>query len=283
MNVQKKLSLFFLRNYLKLLAVVNNRKAGSLLFRIFCTPISTPPVQMSKLFAQHQKITCTVSGRKIYGYHCNAGATRRALLLHGFSSSIEKFDHYVEPLISLGYEVWGFDAPAHGMSEGKTINALEYSDMVQKLFEQYGHFDAVIAHSFGGLAIALALEKMQLPQPVRVVMIAPATETTSAIDQALKMLGVAGNKRLRNALENKIIEISENPSSWFSVRRAMQNIDHPVLWIHDETDNITPIHDVVKAQEDRLPHVEFFITSGLGHRRIYKDEKVMQKITGFLK
>ena len=51
---------------------------------------------------------------------------KKFLILHGFESSAFNFDRYIKPMIKLGYEVVAMDAPAHGKSEGKTINLLDY-------------------------------------------------------------------------------------------------------------------------------------------------------------
>ena len=84
----------------------------------------------------------------------------------------------MEPLENKGYEVLAFDAPAHGDSEGSTVNAIEYSEMIKKVIELYGPVEAFIAHSFGGIAISLALEQIPHDANTKIVFIAPATETT---------------------------------------------------------------------------------------------------------
>ena len=64
------------------------------------------------------------------------------------------------PLIKKGYEVLAFDAPAHGESTGKTINAVVYKDLVLIFGSSYGPIDSFVTHSFGGLALVLALEEI---------------------------------------------------------------------------------------------------------------------------
>lgn len=55
-----------------------------------------------------------------------------------------------------------------------------------------------------------------------------------------------------------------------------------VLWIHDEKDTVTPLKDALKVKELHLPNIEFLITEGLGHRRIYHDHGVKKEIFDFL-
>lgn len=70
-------------------------------------------------------------------------------------------------------------------------------------------------------------------------------------------------------------------SDWYSIRRAMKNIRARVLWFQDEDDEITPLSDVLKVKAENYPNIEFVITKGLGHRRIYRDNKVAQSVVDF--
>ncbi len=79
---------------------------------------------------------------------------QKILIAHGFSSYSYKFEKYVQPLLKDGFEVVAFDAPAHGLSEGKMINALIYKRFLQLLEEKHGPINGFIAHSLGGLAVA---------------------------------------------------------------------------------------------------------------------------------
>jgi pimeloyl-ACP methyl ester carboxylesterase len=203
------------------------------------------------------------------------------MLLHGFSSSAFNFFKYVQPLENKGYEVLAFDAPAHGESEGSTVNAVEYSEMIKKVIELYGPVDAFIGHSFGGIAICLAMEQLAHDANTKIVLIAPATETVTAIDGAFNMLGIRNNT-IRQEFDKIIFETSGKEVSWYSIRRAMNHISASVLWIHDEDDDITPLSDALQVKADGHPNIRFLITKGLGHRKIYRDEDTVNAIVKFL-
>ena len=72
------------------------------------------------------------------------------------------------------------------------------------------------------------------------------------------------------------------PPSHYSTARALSLINAAVFWVHDEEDDITPYADVVPVIEKQYPHVSFLITKGLGHRRIYRDTKIVKAIVDFL-
>ncbi|MEI7735267.1 MAG: alpha/beta hydrolase, partial [Ferruginibacter sp.] len=167
-----------------------------------------------------------------------------------------------------------------GNSEGASTNALQYAEMIQKVNAIYGPVNGYIAHSFGGIGLSLAMENMPHDASTKIVFIAPATETTSAIDGALTMLNI-NDAAIRKAFDDIIMEKSGHPTEWFSVRRAVKNITAEILWIHDEDDDITPLSDAVKVKEDHHNNIQFIITKGLGHRKIYHDAAVKKAVANF--
>jgi pimeloyl-ACP methyl ester carboxylesterase len=281
MKIKQFLAIKLIRTKIKLLSLLSSRRAAEEAFRLFSTPLKQKKTTKPAAFNLAEQLYLKLYGLKVKGYRWNKNKREKVLILHGFSSSAYKFSHYVAPLIEKGYQVIAFDAPAHGSSEGKTINALEYCKLVEVIIKAYGPINGFIAHSFGGIALSLALEKTPHDENTKIVFIAPATETTSAIDAAFKMLDIE-NKNVRAAFEKIIKEKSGHPSKWFSIKRAMQHITASTLWIHDEEDDITPLSDALKVQELNLPNVQFYITKGLGHRRIYRDKTVKNQVIDFL-
>ena len=255
-------------------------------FKLFCTPFLTSKVQAIPKNATSIRFNMRMPGGNheylaIQGYQWNHSGKKKALILHGFNSSALKFERFAALLVDKGYEVFAFDAPAHGSSEGKTINALEYSELIKQVLVEFGPVQSFIAHSFGGIALCLALEETKTDEDTRIVFIAPATETVSAVDSAFEMLRIS-NPAIRREFDKIIFDLKGKETAWYSIRRAIKNIPARVLWIHDEDDDITPISDALKVKEDNHPNIEFFITKGLGHRRIYHDSLVKQRVCAFL-
>jgi pimeloyl-ACP methyl ester carboxylesterase len=264
-----------------MLSLVSRRKAAEKAFRIFCTPQRKANKKLPQIFEDAEKLSFRINNQRIAGYRWNQHTqSKKVLIIHGFESSARNFDAYVQPLIDMGYEVLAFDAPAHGESEGRQINVLEYKDMLEDIYERFGPMHAFLAHSFGGLAISLALENIPHKREVKLVLIAPATETSSAVELLFKTLQLNG--RIRKEFDDLIVELGKRPITWYSISRALANIEGQVLWIHDEEDTITPFDDVKPVMQKNAANVEFYITRGLGHRRIYKDESVQRKIQQFL-
>ena len=281
MKLQQKLAIGFFRTKINLLGLVSNRMAARETLRIFLTPMMKTRAKEKEAFQKAERLQFTFEGKTIRGYRCNHPKDRKILLLHGFSSSCQNFDKYVAPLVQKGYEVLAFDAPAHGESDGRTSNAVEYSEVICRINELYGPINGYVAHSFGGIALSLAMEKIGHTATTRIVLIAPATETSTAVDGAFAMLGLQ-NERLRKTVDELILERTGKETPWFSIRRAMNTIKASVLWFHDEEDDITPLEDALKVKADNHPNLQFVITKGLGHSRIYRDADVINTIVRFL-
>ena len=261
-----------------MLSTVNPKLAAKEAFRLFCTP---PMRYGGASLSGGEELSFQLAGLRIHGNRFNHPRSKKAMVLHGFSSASGNFADYVSELSEREFEVLAFDAPAHGKSEGKQVNALDYMNLIVEAVNRYGPVDVFIAHSFGGLALALALEKIEHSPEIKVVLIAPATETTSALKQALQMIGLS-NSKLFSAVKDEIKNISGQEASWFSIRRAISNIQAKILWVHDEEDDITPLSDVLPVKNDNPVNVEFLFTKGLGHRKIYRSGHVKDRIYRFI-
>ena len=247
---------------------------------MFCTPQSRNKKKLPKIFEEAEKLHFEINGVTVRGWRFNHPAERKLLILHGYESSVINFDRYLKPLIKKGYEILAFDAPAHGRSGGKKINAPLYKRTIQAIHKKYGPVQSYIAHSFGGLAVSLALEEISHTDDYKLVLIAPATETTTAIDSFFKFLQL--DPLLRIEFEKVIIKAGGVSSEWYSIKRAMKHIRAKVLWVQDEDDEVTPLSDVLKVKAENYANIKFVITQGLGHRRIYRDNKVSKQIIEFL-
>ena len=280
MKLSQRLAISYIRAKFKLLSSISKKKAAEKAFELFCTPQRRNKKPLPKIFEQAEKLHFSMDGTAIYGWRWNHPADRKVLILHGFESSATNFDRYVKPLIKKRYEVLAFDAPAHGRSGGKKVKAPLYKRMIQEVNKRYGPVQSYMAHSFGGLAISLALEETSQTNDYRLVLIAPATETSTAIDSFFKFLQL--DAAVRTEFEKVIIKSGGVSSEWYSIKRAMKHIRAKVLWFQDKEDEITPLTDVLKVKAENYPNIEFVITTGLGHRRIYRDNNVLKAIIDFL-
>ncbi|NCT95298.1 MAG: alpha/beta fold hydrolase [Chitinophagaceae bacterium] len=283
MKLAQRVVIGYYKTKLRTLELVSVSKAAEQAFKIFCTPyVRSRNTTMPALFHNAEPLEMTLEGLRLRGFRWlpKQANGRKALVAHGFSSRSYKFEKYIQLLLRQGYEVVAFDAPAHGLSEGKTIHAILYKRMLLAVDARWGVFDLMLAHSLGGLATALAITETDPQIRRKLVLIAPATETRSAMDGFIQLMHLS--RPVSQALEDLIIQLAERPLDYFSVTRSVQQVAHPVLWIHDKGDRICPYADTLPAQALALPHVQFHITEGLGHNRIYRDAQVVSRVQQFL-
>lgn len=280
MNLKQKIFVSYIKTKFKILSKLSTKKAAAEVFKLFCTPLIKPKVVLSKQFKETEQLQFLLQQHVVKGFRFNHHPkAKKILIVHGFQSAAFKFDHFIKPLTNLGYEVFIFDAPAHGRSGGKRLSALLYKNMIQKVNELYGPIDNYVTHSLGGLAACLALEENNTYQQ-KLVLIAPVTETTSAIQMLFKLLPLP--YKVQQAFEEVIYKINNQPSNWYSVARIAPNLKCKILWLHDEHDELTPFEDAKKVFDQHLHHIESVTTKHLGHRRIYHNHQVIEKIKMFL-
>ena len=280
MKLSQRLAISYIRTKFKLLTAISKKKAAEKAFELFCTPQRRNIKPLPKIFEQAESLQFRLDGILMQGWRWNHPSERKVLILHGYESSVTNFDRYVKPLIKNGYEVLAFDAPAHGRSGGKKITAPLYKRMIQEIHKRFGPVQSYVAHSFGGLAVSLALEETSHTNAYKLVLIAPAAETTTAVDSFFRFLRL--DPTIRQPFEKIIIKSGGVSSEWYSIRRAIKHIQAKVLWVQDEDDEITPMSDVLKVKVENYPNINFVVTKGLGHRRIYRDNKVVKSIVDFL-
>jgi len=281
MKLVQKISVAWIRLRFKVLTFFSKKLAAKKAVELFCTPLLKNKKDLPAIFQNAEQLQFDLEGTTIHGFRWNHPAPRKVLILHGFDSSAVNFEQYVNPLLDKGYEVMAFDAPAHGKSGGDIITAPAYRDMIIAIHRKFGPIQSFVAHSMGGLALSLAVEKINHDASYRLAFIAPATESVTAIDNFLKFLKIK-NRQVRKEFDSLILAMSGKPAEWYSITRAMPAIKASVLWAHDRDDKVTPLTDALKVKEANYTNVNFVITSGLGHRRIYRDEKVAEAVVNFL-
>jgi pimeloyl-ACP methyl ester carboxylesterase len=280
----ERMYLQFLRTKFKTLGLLSPSVAAKFAFDLFSTPY--PKFKKRKapaIFNQAKAMQVTVSdGILINGFEWNASKPNglTVLIAHGYASYTYKFEQYIQPLLKSGFRVLGFDAPAHGLSKGKQINALIYKDAIEHIIKVCGPIDHFIGHSLGGLTMALIAENMENPKMHKFVLIAPATKTTTTLDGFFQMMHLS--TEIREAFMQELKNRTEFPVTYFEADRAVQKFEGPLLWVHDEGDKVCPYKDLVNFKNNAPDNIKFLITNGLGHNKVYKTPEVIDKIVSFL-
>ena len=287
----ERIYLQYLRTKFKTLGMVSPPVAGKLAFDLFCTPY--PKYKKRKapaIFNQGKSITTTLIGdgisetgkTKIHGFEWNPlkpnGQT--VLIVHGYASYFYKFEQYIQPLLKQGFRVIGFDAPGHGLSEGKHIHIAIYKHTIEHIIKELGPIDHFIGQSLGAITLAMIAETIENPTKHKFVLIAPATKTTTTFERYFNMMHLSPD--IRTAFNELVEKRSGLPITFFEADRAIENFTGDLLWVHDRDDLVCPFEDLVEFQKKAPKNIKFLITNGLGHNKVYKTPEIIDKIMAFL-
>lgn len=255
----------------------------SLAYRFFTTLFFTPlrykaTEKERKAETFGEKFVVTSAGKKIQCYRWGK-SEKTVLVVHGWAGRATQFRRFVKPLIKAGYQVVGFDGPAHGQSEGKRTTIVEFEETLKKVYEKIGVPEAIIAHSFGGGAVLFAA-KNGLPVK-KIINIASPTIGDKIIDTYLRAIG--GSEKTKMFFKKFVQQKYGKPFDSFTASHIIKEIDQPVeiLLVHDEDDKEVSLDHPLELI--RLhPSARLLQTKGLGHTRILKDNRVIQEIVTFV-
>jgi pimeloyl-ACP methyl ester carboxylesterase len=234
------------------------------------------PERERQWLAEATPSTFTSRGRDIAAWSVGEGPT--VLLAHGWEGRGSQMGAFVAPLLAAGFRVTTFDAPGHGRSGGRQSSLVEMADAVSDAADAFGPIHAVIAHSAGAAATTVALSRQLAIE--RAVFIAPPTDLGGFLEKVSRKLGlgdeVVNLTRLR--LEEKF-EIA-----WDTLRAETlaPRMTTPLLVIHDEGDREVHIENARKLAAT-WPSATLVTTRGLGHRRVLRDDDVIDKAVSFVR
>ncbi len=246
--------------------------------RLFFTPprtALTPPVRA--VLATGRPFRVCVDGGRVAAWAWGRGPA--VALVHGWGGRAGRLAAaFVEPLLASGFSVVTFDAPGHGASDGKLSSMPQVARALRAVADEAGSLFAIIAHSMGGSASALAMAEGLHVE--RAVFIAPAADPARyAVDFARALgVGPAALARMRRRSEARI----RFRWSDLNVPRMAATLATPLLVVHDRDDaNVSWEEGAAIAAA--WPGAELVTTSGLGHRDIVRDPGVVARAVDFLR
>ncbi|TXH20755.1 MAG: alpha/beta hydrolase [Chitinophagaceae bacterium] len=281
MKLKYKIKILALRIKILSTNLVNQKLAAAKAFEIFCTPFLSKAYPINLFTTQPVIEDIAFENNFIKTYRFNINAPKQLLIAHGFNSAAYKFDHIIQKFIKAGYSITAFDAPAHGNSGGNMLQTEIYKNAIQAIENKLGSFDLYLGHSMGGLALCIYQSEVKKLTSNQLILIAPASNTQQIITDFAKRLKLS--RQILKNIFDYIQNFSGKDIDSFHIKNNLPNDDCSILWIHDYNDKITPITDILAIQKQNPKNIEFYLTKHLGHNKIYRDEKVMQKILNFTK
>ena len=201
----------------------------------------------------------------------------KILLVHGWGGRATQFFRIIEELHKKGYHVFSIEAPAHGSSKQKKTHMLEFVDCIETVQSKFGQFDFAIGHSLGGMAIFNGLLKNLSPQ--KIVVIGTPVSIRSVVHdfcEKVKATPKVANRIIENIETRYSMKVEDASTDYLASRFNPKG-----MIIHDTDDQDVSVEQA-KQLAKKWPNAELVVTEGLGHRKVLMDQKVIDKIIGFL-
>lgn len=205
------------------------------------------------------------------------GNKETILLVHGWESNTFRWKNLIKLLTHLNYNIVSLDAPAHGSSQGKTFNAIIYSEWINVVAKKF-EASTIIGHSFGAMATVFCLHKHHLSFAKKVVLLGAPSNYEGILSRYTKMM--AYNKKVTEAINQHFFKSFNYLPEYFSASTFSKNLKVKGLIIHDIKDKIIPYQDGLDYKKN-YKNSEFISTKGLDHS--LKSETIYDHIIHFLK
>jgi alpha-beta hydrolase superfamily lysophospholipase len=281
---------------INLTGVVSMRLAGRIAFRLFSSPGSPEPKndKERKLLAMSRS-AMREAETAMLSVHVGMVAAHRFppigeangkvhLVVHGWGSRIDYMQGLIRGLRQTGATVVGLDLPGHGGSTGRYLTVPLAIEAIDAAWRQFGPFDAVIGHSFGGFVSAMSAagqeDWMRRRTPDKLVLIGSPVAAEHVFSQFSGHMGFT--RKVSRALDEEVQRIAGQPIGFFSAGRMLAGKkDLPVLVLHAEDDKEVSSR-AARLYAEAGPHVRVEWLNGLGHRRIVNSPQTIDAITKFL-
>lgn len=269
----------FIKKIAKTLEVISPALTTRFASKLFTTPIKhkTPKREVKMDEDSVQKLVLIPAINKEIVVYEYGKSDRKALLVHGWSGRGTQLVRIADELLKNGFATISFDAPAHGKSKGNASIMTEFIAAILELEKQYGPFEYVIGHSLGGMSVLNAIK--QNLQVKKAVVIGSGDIIQDVIDDFISKLEI--HPKFGLLLKDHFEKKFGGKMDDYSAYKAAEQIEIPVLVIHDTEDVDVPVKAAYHIQK-HLKHSELIITTGYGHRKILGNEEVVQKIISFL-
>jgi pimeloyl-ACP methyl ester carboxylesterase len=252
--------------------------AGLWAERLFLTPPKPryPAAEVFDLLEARQAYL-PHRGRHIALWRWGPQDAPAVLLVHGWGGRATQMRGFVAPLLAAGYRVIAYDQPAHGLSDGRLTGLPDFAEVLAEIARHQGGVHAVITHSLGGPAAAIAMARGL--QVRRAVLVSPPADLVGYSRRFARWFSIP--ERVRRRMQAAIEERFGVRWAELALPRIAPHVHAEALVIHDRHDTMVPWRQgCAVAQEWR--GARLLTTRGLGHGRILEDRRVARAAVDFI-
>jgi pimeloyl-ACP methyl ester carboxylesterase len=237
---------------------------------VWCTPPDVKSsLRMPPGVLPGEPLEASWDGHRIQGESWGAGPA--VYLVHGWGGCRAHLGVFVKPLVASGHKVIAFDLPSHNDSDhgalarGRTT-IVECAKAVQAVIDAHGPARAIVAHSLGAKAAALAVAAGAPAQ--RLVFLAPMGDFSLYLDMFADRHGFG--PRIRRGLHRRLDRRLGMPLYDTDIPVVATRAGQlPLLLVHDPDDPDSP-YETSERIVDVWPGASLVSTRGLGRLAHYR-------------
>jgi pimeloyl-ACP methyl ester carboxylesterase len=238
---------------------------------LWCTPPAVEAsLRMPPGVPQSRPVEATWDGHRIAGEAWGEGPP--VYLVHGWGGCRAHLGVFVKPLVEAGFRVIAFDLPSHNDSEpgdlapGRTT-IVECAEAVGAFVRAHGRAHAIVAHSLGAKAAALAVARGADVE--RLVFLAPMGDFSWYLDVFADRHGFG--PRIRRGLHRRLDRRIKMPLYDTDIAAIAASLEDPppLLVVHDPDDPDSP-YDMSQTIVDMWRGSRLVTTRGLGRLAHYR-------------
>jgi pimeloyl-ACP methyl ester carboxylesterase len=277
-NVRLFVETVLRRLALRVSALVAPDFAGMWAERLFLTPPKPryPVAEVFDLIDARQSYLAH-RGRHIAMWHWGNRDQPAVLLVHGWGGRATQMRAFVAPLLAAGYRVIAYDQPAHGLSDGRLTGLPDFAEVLQAVAAHHGGVRAVVTHSLGGPAAAIAIAR-GLPV-ARAVLVSPPSDLLGYSRRFARWLAIP--ERVRRRMQAAIEERFGMRWAELELVRVAPRVQAETLVIHDRLDTMVPWRQGATVART-VRGARLLSTEGLGHGRILEHAGVARAAADFI-
>jgi pimeloyl-ACP methyl ester carboxylesterase len=262
-------------------------QAARIFFRLYGTPpkrrlrdahlkVRSKAITRADQFSKYRFDSSPI---KIESYTWGDRRGRKVLIVHGWADTGLGFPGLTDGLVRAGYTVTALDNPAHGSSEGKRTNLVQWIHILGQVLDREQPVYAIIGHSVGALTSALTLARSGYQVP-RLILAGAPLSAPAFFQDTFELFGIRPKviAAVYRLVETRLGDDLRTMDLGDCIGKM--NTER-VLMIHDSHDQLIREEDVT-AFLGRHPTIQAERIDGAGHFRILKDPAVISAVLSFL-
>ena len=216
------------------------------------------------------------------------------LCSHGFEGRGTNFYKFISKLIERGFRVLALDHPMHGNTEGNETGCHVFGCSLNCILYYIKEPIILLAHSLSNETVSMNYyisdenTKNKIKGYVGISVLDKLTDSITKFGKLSGLDDYSSKLFMEKNLEKLGMDLR-----FFIVSEAIKNFNFPCLIVHDDKDKEVPVECAINVSKNISENFQtykigdkefpcFYKTTGLGHRRIIRDDNVVNVVVDFI-